>query len=145
MTNISRHKLQDRVNDKLYILLFEVVTSNRTKSDFNKVMIDLLSPVERIMISKRIVIVYLLLQNIDCRMICRVLKVSGATVAKFRLLMEKSEGLVPRLKGIVQNERVQLFLMELVSELRPPGSYGVSWSNAWSIKNRIERKKQTGI
>lgn len=145
MTNISRRRLQDRVNDKLFVLLFEVVSGCRSKVEFNAVMIDLLSPVERIMIAKRIVITYLLLQDIDYRMICKVLNVSVTTVAKFKLLMEKSEGLVPRLKQIVRNERLQLFFIDLIAELRPPGRYGVNWNNAWSLKKTIEKKKQTGI
>lgn len=145
MANISRFKLKDSVNDKLFVMMFEVIATSRTKSDFQSIMVDLLSPVERIMISKRIVIMYLLLQNIDYTMICRVLKVSTATVAKFRLLMEKSKGLIPKLKQIVRNEKIKLFLLELVSELCPPGAYGINWKNAWSQKMAIERKKQAGI
>jgi len=108
-------------------------------------MSDLLSPVERIMIAKRVILVYLLIQQIDYRMICQVLKVSNGTVAKFKLLMEKSQGMVPILKKIIQNERLKLFMIEFIDILSPPGTYGTNWKNAWKRRHEISRIKREGI
>ena len=145
MTRISRYKLKDYVYEKMFVLLFEVVSNSRDKKIFNQLIKDLLSPTERIMIAKRVVLVYLLLQEIDYRMICDVLKVSNTTVSKFKLLMEKSEGIVPILTKTIRNERVQLFMVELIDVLRPPGTYGTNWKNAWRRKFEINRKKEEGL
>lgn len=145
MTRISRYKLNEHVYEKLFTLFFEVVTNSKDKNDFNHLIKDLFSPVERIMIAKRVVIVYLLIQEIDYRMICSVLKVSNATISKFKLLMERSDGIVPILKKIIRNEKVKLFLLELIDALSPPGTYGTNWKNAWKRRAEINRKKETGI
>src|SRR3989338_5439520 len=146
MTRISRFKLSKRVYDKLSILLFEVVGKKGSREDFNKVLVDLLSPVERIMIAKRVVIIFLLMKEIDYRTICEVIKVSNGTVSKFKLIMEKSDGIVPALERLVKNEKILIFLEGLYNELfQRPGTYGVNWKNAWQRKFDYERRKGEGI
>src|SRR3989338_9943280 len=140
MTRISRRRLRERVYDKLFTLLFEVLAKRETKADFDQILMDLFSPVERIMIAKRVVIIFLLMKNIEALTICDVLKVSTSTVSKFRLVMEKSEGIVHALKRLVENEKIVLFLQGLYNDLFPPGTYGVK-KNAWQSKFDFERKK----
>ena len=137
--------MRSEVYDKLFNLLFEVIGNRNDKDEFNKVMIDILSPVERIMIAKRIVIMYLIIKEINYKTICDVVKVSNATVSKFRLTMEKSDGIVPLLKEMIKIEKVKLFFEELLDSLAGPGVVGVSWSSAWKRRNDLERKKQLGI
>ena len=145
MVRISRFRLSNEVYDKLFVLLFEVIGKRRNKKEFNDILFDLLSPVERIMIAKRVVIIYLLMKEIDYRDICQVLKVSNGTVSKFRLIMEKSQGIVPALKSILKEEKVILFIEELFNDLFPPGKYGVNWKAAWERRIYLERKKRLGI
>ena len=145
MTRISRFKLNDRVYNKLFVLLFEVLGKRKNKEEFNKILLDLFSPTERIMIAKRVVIIYLLMKNIDYRIICNVVKVSNGTVSKFKLLMEKSQGIVDGLRRTLEEEKLIMFFEELYNDLFPPGVYGVNWSNAWKRKIELQRKKQEGI
>lgn len=145
MTRISKFKLSEEVLEKLFQLFFEVVGKNKNKEEFKNIIVDLLSPVERIMIAKRIAIVYLFLKGIDYFIICNVLKVSPGTVAKFSLLMEKSEGLVPAFKTILMKEKTAQFIEEMLLALRPPGMPGVNWKAAWETKIRLDRKKTYGI
>ena len=145
MAHISKYKLKPQTYDKLFQLFFEVMTSSRSRGDFNKLMNDLLSPVERIMIAKRIVLVYLLIKEIDYRIICRTLKVSSTTVAKFKLLIERSEGLVPLLSRTVRNDKIKLFMIDLINDLMPPGQYGTNWSSAWHRRRIVRRMKDEGI
>jgi len=145
MTRISRIKLNDRVLKKLFWLFFEVVGKKKNVDEFNKTIYDLLSPVERVMIAKRIAVVYLLMKKIDYKTICNILKVSPSTVAKFNLLIEKSNGIVPSFRIILRNEKITDFLEEIFLSIRGPGVYGTNWSNAWQRKIRHEQKKRTGI
>lgn len=145
MTHISQYKLDDNVLERLFQLFFEIVGKREDREEFHEILIDILSPVERIMIAKRIAIIYLLMKQIDYTNICKVLKVSTATVAKFNLLMEKSRGVVPLFKKIVRNEKMGLFLMELFNDLFPPGMPGVNWKAAWERKKRMNKIKTFGI
>ncbi len=142
---ISRYKLKDEVYKKLFTVLFEVIGKRSNKDEFIKVIEDLLSPVERIMIAKRVLIIYLLMKKIDYQTICDVLKVSNGTVSKFRLLMENSHVVVSILEKKLKEDRIVLFIDELMNDLFPPGTYGTSWSSAWKNKIDLQRRRDTGI
>ncbi len=145
MVRNSRFKLDENVLEKLFDLFFEVVGKKADKDEFRKVIIDLLSSAERIMLAKRIAIIYLLLKKIEYYNICEVFKVSPSTVAKFSILMEKSEGIVPTFRYLVKKEKIGLFLKELFNDFYAPGVPGVNWKAAWQRKRDLQRKKTYGI
>jgi len=145
MPMISRNKVDDEVLEKLFSLFFEVVGKRENKEEFQRLINDVFSSTERIMVAKRIAIIYLLTKNIDYRIICEVLKVSASTVFKFRLLTEESKVIVPILKKILRGEKISQFFEEILLTFNRPGKYGVNWSQAWKDKMAFERKKETGI
>jgi len=117
MPPISRFIVRDEILEKLFKLFFEVVGNADNRNEFELVLSDILSSVERIMIAKRIAIIYLLMKNIDYLTICHVLKVSLSTVAKYSILSEKSQGVIPILKKIVKDEKTGQFLEETLLTL----------------------------
>ncbi len=141
----SKFPLSDQVLEKLFDLFFEIVGKKSTKDEFRSTVVDLLSPAERIMLAKRVAIIYLLFKKIDYYNICTVLKVSPATVAKYSFLMEKSQGIVPTFKRIIKIEKIGLFLEELFNTLYHPGVPGINWKAAWENKIALEKKKTYGI
>ena len=145
MTRISKFKVKGELLEKLGLLVFEIVGNSSNKSEFDLILTDLLSPTERIMIAKRIAIVYLILKNIDYRQISETLKVSQATISKFRLLMERSEGLIPAFQRILAKDKIVSILENIFAGLFSPGRYGVNWKNAWRYQKYLEQKKLTGL
>lgn len=145
MVRLSRFKLSDVQLEKLFSLFFEIVGKNKNKADFQKIISDILSSTERIMIAKRIAIMYLLMKQIDHRTICLVLKVSTATVAKFAVVMEKSIGVIPLFNKMLQNEKIIEFFVDVFNSFFAPGVYGVNWKSAWERKIAQERKKAFGM
>lgn len=145
MVRITPYNVKPEAYKKVFDIFYEVVSNNKDKEEFNQIFLELLSPAERIMIAKRIAIIYLLMKNIDYQIICKVIKVSSATVSKYRLLMEDSKGIVPALKSLVMIEKVTLVFEEFFNEIFHPGLYGISWSAAWQSKRELERKKEEGI
>lgn len=145
MVRISPYKIGPEAYEKVFAVFYEVVGKDREREEFNDILRELLSPAERIMIVKRIAIIYLLMKNIDYETICEVLKVSNSTVSKYRLLMEDSRGIVPALKGLVGMEKIALAFEELFNELFAPGIYGINWKAAWERKRNLQRKKEEGI
>jgi len=145
MVRNSRFVLSDNLLEKLFDLFFEVVGNKSSKDEFKKIFIDLLTPAERIMLAKRVAIIYLLLKKIEYDNICDRLKVSPTTVAKYSLLMEKSEGIVPTFKQIVKVDKINIFLEEIFNSIFAPGKIGVNWKIAWENKINLEKKKTYGI
>lgn len=145
MARVSRFKLEEKVLDKIFNLFFEIVGKRRRQSEFMNVMQDVLSPNERVMIAKRIAIMYLLNKNIPVQTICNVVKVSPNTVFKFVFLLDKTDGITPILRRVLQHESIADFFEEILIDLHGPGTPYTNWSVGWQRKNEFERKKARGI
>lgn len=83
MVQISKHPLSKRVFKKLLELLFETMGKNFKNDDFIKVVDELFTSTEKIMVVKRIGILYLLLKNLNVQTISEILHVSTSTVATY--------------------------------------------------------------
>ena len=145
MIRISYLKIKGDDYEKIFSIFYKVLGETEDKDEFSKILFDLLTPAERIMIIKRIAIIYLLLKDIEYRTICEVLKVSNGTVSKYKLLMENSVGIVPVLKKMVRNEKIWLFFEDIFSQIFYPGRPGINWKAAWEMKIALERKKERGL
>ena len=145
MIRISYLQIKAQDYEKIFSIFYKVLGETENKEEFNKILFDLLTPAERIMLIKRIAIIYLLLKEIDYRMICKALKVSNTTVNKYILSLERSEGIVPVLKNMVKHEKVWLFFEEIFSQIFYPGRPGINWTAAWEMKLALERKKERGL
>ena len=143
MTRISKYRVEDKVLKKLYFLMFEIISNMDEEERFKGIMNELLSPTEKIMIAKRVAIIYLLMKNVDYLIISDVLKVSSTTIAKFHMIMIDGKEIKSILEGLIGNEKIKDFFEELF--FREPGTYGVNWKSAWRQKFEIERKKLGGI
>lgn len=145
MTRISKYKVNDEILDKLFYLLFEVLSNKQNIGQFNDILTELLSPTERIMIAKRVAIIYMLMKGVDCSVIIDSLKVSSATISKFQIIVENGKFVVEALKKVVRNEKIIDFFEKLVIDFRGPGTYGVDWKSAWQQKIDFEKRKERGI
>lgn len=143
MTRISKYSLENRVLEKLYFLMFEIISNMDEEERFTGIVNELLSSTEKIMIAKRVAIIYLLMKKIDYFMISDVLKVSSTTIAKFHSIIKKGNEIKNILEGIIGNEKIKDFFEELF--FREPGTYRTNWKSAWQQKFEIERKKLRGI
>ena len=123
--------------------MFEIISNMDEEERFTGIMNELLSPTEKIMIAKRVAIIYLLMKNVDYLIISDVLKVSSTTIAKFHTIMIDGKEIKSILEGLIGNEKIIDFFEELF--FREPGTYGVNWKSAWWQKFEIERKKLRGI
>ena len=145
MTRISRRPVKDHVIERIYELFFEAVGKKTKKQEFLEVIHDLLSPTERIMIAKRVTIIFLLMKKIDYQTISDVVKVSPSTIAKFQIIMENSKGIVKTLQKILLNDKLVNILDEVILAFKGPGVHGTNWSSAWQRKNELERRRAEGI
>jgi len=145
MTRISKFQVNNEILDKLFLLLFEVVGNKFSNKEFADIVHDLFSPVERIMIVKRVAIIYMLMKGIENSIIVDSLKVSPSTISKFQVTIENSKGVVKALNTIVKNEKINDFFENLITEFRGPGTYGVDWKSSWQRKIDYEKRKARGI
>ena len=145
MTQISRRRLSDRVNLKLQDLLYQLLGNRHSKKEFESSCGILFTATEKVMFSKRIALIYLLLKNIDQRTICDVLKVSKATVSKFALMCNQSPDVNKHYQYVLKREKLVTVLEEIWMLIMSPGTVGVSWGAARQRKWEHERKKELGM
>lgn len=145
MTRISRRPVKDRIMQRILQLFFEAVGKKSQQDDFLAVMHDLLSPTERVMVAKRVTIIFLLMKKIDYQTISDVVKVSPSTIAKFHIIMENSKGIVKALRLMLLNDNLVNLFDEIMLDFKGPGTYGTNWGAAWKRKNELERRKAEGL
>jgi len=92
MTQVSRIPLRKEVEQRVYEVLMESIAAARSRNTVVRLLDDLLSPTERLMIAKRLSIAFLLLRKYDQRTVSRWLKVSLSTVSKVSLTLQKGRG-----------------------------------------------------
>ncbi len=143
MARISKKPISEKILIKIYRLFYEVFSRYESQEDFLLILEDILSPTEKIMIAKRIGIIYLLIKKADYRDISEVLKVSSATVVFYAATFYKRNSRVVNLiNNMLKKEKVLNFLDDLFADLMiHPGVYKGHWQMHWDHKRKqVERK-----
>lgn len=146
MVHVSRRKVPDKVLLRIYRLFFEVINRLHSQDYFSKLIDEIFSPKEKVMIAKRIGIVYLLTKGTDQTTIADVLKVSTNTVAKYALAFHKRETQLGRLlERMIAKEKVMGFLEDAFAEIFiQPGIKIGHYKRYWDQKKRQSRRKLLG-
>jgi uncharacterized protein YerC len=118
MVQISKQKIPDKILVRIYQLFFEVFLKSRSKDDFMALTDDIFTPTEKIMIAKRIGIIYLLIKGVRQDEISQALKVSSSTVATYSLHFYKlNSKIVEVIKDLLLREKTLGFLEDVFTEL----------------------------
>jgi Trp operon repressor len=144
MSQISRRYLNPKVEGQIFdtfIESFSSLSSTKQATDF---LYDLLSPVEQVMLGKRLAIAYMLMKNYSQRDIANILKVSQATVVKVNASLKTGAGYRTIISHMLKKEKVVAFfdkIEEKLDHLLPPK--GANWSTHYkhTYAERAKRKK----
>ena len=114
MTQVSRRVLDKRLEGKMYDLLWEAIGESSSTNDIISFFEDLLSPTERLMLSKRLAIAFLLVKGYDHRTISEILKVSSTTVARVNFwLTHKGQGYRKAINRLLAKRRLEAFFLQI--------------------------------
>lgn len=141
MTQVSRKVLKRDIEERMQEVFLESIAMVKTKGSVEKLVDDLLSPTEKIMLAKRIAIALLLLKRYDQRAVSNLLKVGLTTVNKVsRALQRGTGGYGMVINAIVRQEKFHAFLEKLDDTLAEVVTAGRSlphWRRArWEAKIR---------
>ncbi len=140
MTQVSKIPLRKEIEKRIFEIFLSSLARVRQKEEVESFIQDLLSPIERIMLAKRLSIAFLLRKGYNQRTISKLLKVSLSTVNRVSLRLQLGgEGFNKVISDIIRDERKDDFwqkLDDLISGIVPPR--GRSWSNV--RRERWERK-----
>lgn len=118
MVRVSKRFVPQEVMMKLYNLVFQVVSHSTGKERFFNIFEDIFSPTEKMMIAKRVAIIYLLIKGIEQKIIADKIKVSTATVSKYAILFHKQNSpLTQLLQYMIKKEKVLDFLEDIFADI----------------------------
>lgn len=112
---VSRRVLPRKIEEQVYNLFYQSLANLNSQKEVEQFLKDLLSPTERLMLSKRLAIALLLVKGYDFRGICQALKVSQTTVAKVNYwLRHGGRGYQKVANQIISQEKWQKFWQKLI-------------------------------
>lgn len=141
MVQLSKQKLKPPILDKLFILLFDVLGKKRNQIEFNNLINGLFSPVEKVMIAKRVAILFLLVQEEEWNTIREILHVSLSTVSKCQMMLLGNVEMNKVFNCLLRRKEADIFFDELFLTFFGPGTAHTNWKESWKIKNKLKQKK----
>jgi uncharacterized protein YerC len=145
MTQVSKYPISKEVEGRIFEVLTEVIADLKQSLEINEFLEDFLSPVEKIMLAKRLSIAVLLAKGYDYRQIQKILHVTPPTIASVNLSLKYTgQGYKRVVEKIIHGEKMEEFWQkvdDVIADLVPPK--GRNWSywrkGRWQ-KNRLKQK-----
>ncbi|MBI4067124.1 hypothetical protein HY407_01975 [Candidatus Gottesmanbacteria bacterium] len=148
MSQVSRRIIKKNIAQKIDKLLLDSLNISSHGKMSSEFLDDLLTPTEKIMLTKRLAIAYLLLKGYPYQVINQTLKVSNPTIRTIALILQyKGRGLRYTIDKLLKVEKWRNFFEELgdlAVELvgMAPGS---NWKSTKSYLHRREILKQSPL
>lgn len=144
MAQVSKRYLQKEVEERILDLFWASLSSLSTKEKVAIFLDDLLSPTEKIMLSKRLAIAFMLMKGYDYPSINNKLKVSDQTIWNVKTnLLHRGEGYKMTIGQIMSKEKWEKFWDDLdhfLTQALPPRP-GTNWKEV-RRKQWEKRRKQ---
>lgn len=146
MTRISKQAVSEKILLRIYQLFFKVFNKSSSQDIFLTLIDDIFTPTEKIMMAKRIGIVYLLLKGIPQEAISNTLKVSSSTVATYALhYYQRNTKIVEIIKDLIFKEKTLGFLEDIFADLFiQPGIKIGHYKLKYEHQKRIKQRKLLG-
>lgn len=148
MSQISKYPISKNIADRIFELFLSTFTHLKNKQEADQFISDLLTPTEKIMLSKRLAISFLLERNYDYRTIQETLKVSTGTITSVNMARKLgSEGYKKVISKIMKKEAlVKILEGSVIKLLSVPaglekGSGTWTYLKAQAKKNKFKNKK----
>jgi len=143
MSQVSHRYLNPKVEQQIFDTFVESFTSLSSAQKATDFLYDLLSPVEQVMLGKRLAIAYMLMKGYAQRTVADTLKVSQTTVNKVNASLKTGAGYRAIISHMLQKEKVVAFfdkLEEKLDHLLPPK--GANWSEHYKRTYTARRAHQ---
>lgn len=129
MTQISRYPVHKKVEERMFEVLRETISDLRNGQDIEDFLHDFLSPVEKIMLAKRLSIAVLLNKGYRYATISAILRVTPPTISQVSLLLKYSgKGYKKAVDKISRNEKMNEFWQGIEDVLaKIPSAKGSDW------------------
>src|SRR4030042_4027197 len=111
MAQVSKYPISKDVEKRIFEIFLKVISDLRNPLEIEEFFNEFLSPVEKVMLVKRLSIGVLLVKNYDYQSIGRILHVSPPTIAKVALSFKYlGRGYKQVIEKLLREEKINEFL-----------------------------------
>jgi|GEM_PF-2360209 len=143
MPQVSKRHISEDKLQRIFSLFFDLILSISNKNEAEKILDELLTSTEKIMIAKRVVCFYLLLKNIPWYQIEETIKLSSSTIAYFKHFLDDSPSIRNYLSNKLKEEKVKHFFEDILVEfLFGMTRKGSNWAQDKKTYNDHIRKRK---
>lgn len=148
MTQVSKYPIRNVIYERILEIFLKTLTKIDSKTEAQQFIKDFLTPTERIMLSKRLAIAFLLEKDYDFRTISEMLRVSMSTVARVNLMRKYGgRGYQRMIRKLLREEKVKDFLIKAGEAITGVAGKSTKGGSGWRYlhyelkKKRRKRKK----
>lgn len=91
MPQVSKRRIDPKIEKQLLDSLSYVIKELETKNEVDRFLLSALTKTERVMVAKRVLTAYLLANNIEESKIAHTLKLTNATITRFKMWFKLNE------------------------------------------------------
>ena len=142
MSRVSKKVLNRQIEEQMFETLWEAISQVKRKADVKLFLADLLTPVERIMVAKRLGIAVMLLKGKDYETIIDILRVSNETISKIALILRTNNGYKIAVDKIVRSEAGREFWQDIENLIYRLGTPGKVFLPEEVVKYRLGHNKK---
>lgn len=143
MSQVSRYPISKSIADRIFKIFLNTFTHLKDNDEADQFISDLLTPTEKIMLSKRLAISFLLERNYDYRTIQQTLKVSTGTITSVNMARKLgSEGYKKVISKIMRKEAlVKIIEDSVIKFLSMPAALERGRGEWTYLKNLAKKNK----
>lgn len=143
MTQVSKYPVSKDVYERCWEIFTKTLIGIKNSKDADEIVSDLLTPTERIMLTKRLAIAFLLTEGYEYREIIKLLKVSFQTISSVNnSLQYGNNGYKRAVSRIKKDERLMEIINKTAQALISPATVGKG-SGTWRyLKQELQKKSK---
>ena len=143
MSQVSKYPVSNDIYERSWEIFTKTLIGIKNSKDANEIISDLLTPTERIMITKRLSIAFLLAQGYEYREIEKLLRVGFQTVASVsNALKYGNNGYKKAVNRILMDEKLKSILNKTAQAIIAPATKGMG-SGSWRyLKQELQKQSK---
>jgi len=145
MSQVSKYPIHKSVEKRVFEIFKSTISTLKDAQDIDDFLEDFLSPIEKIMLAKRLAIAVLLAKNYTYPSISEILRVTPSTIATVSLSLKYSgKGYKRMVQKILSDERKDQFwqkIEDILINIPPSKGTDMVYLNQKYKKEKIKKKK----
>lgn len=144
MAQVSKYPISKEIYDRIFEIFLKSLINLKNKDEAEDFVKSLLTPVERIMLAKRLAIAFLLEKNYEYRQIQKVIRVSLPTISSVSSIRKYgNQGYKNIITKILKDEKMNDLLEKTVLKLLEFPAKGSKGSGVWRyLKQEVEKERR---